>query len=148
MIQTGLQTFTETGSGSQWLPVNHAISELPLSAAKTFKPWIGRFHVMSWALKRSARHSKGTPRKINSLNLKMMGTGRWFSFSRGVISGSMLIFRGVQGRGVCPHFLWFINLKCFEKRLLFIRGDSLNFLSGRDCHCFVPYKKNQANIVQ
>ena len=35
---------------------------------------------------------EGTAPKINSLNLKMMVWFRWFSFSRGIFSGSILIY--------------------------------------------------------
>ena len=40
------------------------------------------------------------PPKINSWNLKMMVWFRWFSSSRGVFSGSMLILRGVMATAI------------------------------------------------
>ena len=46
-----------------------------------------------------------TPRKINiEPENDGLESGRSFSFSRGVISGSMLIFRGVQGKGCTSSF--------------------------------------------
>ena len=47
----------------------------------------------SWDLKINGTLS--SPLKINGWNLNMMGLGRWFSPSRAVFSGSMLIFRSV-----------------------------------------------------
>ena len=46
-----------------------------------------------------------TPRKIYSSNLEMMWFGKWFSFSRGFFSGSMLSFQGVGDEILPSSFL-------------------------------------------
>ena len=65
-----------------------------------------------------------TPPKINSSNLKMMVWIRWFSFCRGVFSGSMLIFRGVVILYIYVyiHIIWLIRFGDISSRTRYPTG--------------------------
>ena len=95
----GLSFSTCTSGTSGYLKKHrlNGIGSKPLRNSFGVDPWNFSFggkcihHV-----RRTVPNCFSTPQKINSLNLKMMGLGRCFSFSRGVFSGSILIFQGVK----------------------------------------------------